>query len=57
MEACLEVVGVNFRQECPMATSAQMSMTEYLHSTFEPDAEYVNGEIEERNVDLEHRPN
>jgi Uma2 family endonuclease len=33
-----------------MATSAQMSMTEYLHSTFEPDAEYVNGEIEERNV-------
>jgi Uma2 family endonuclease len=33
-----------------MATSAQISMTEYLHSTFEPDAEYVNGEIEERNV-------
>jgi Uma2 family endonuclease len=33
-----------------MTTSAQMSMTEYLHSTFEPDAEYVNGEIEERNV-------
>jgi Uma2 family endonuclease len=33
-----------------MATSAQISMTEYLHSTFEPDAEFVNGEIEERNV-------
>jgi Uma2 family endonuclease len=33
-----------------MATSAQISITEYLHSTFEPDAEYVNGEIEERNV-------
>jgi Putative restriction endonuclease len=25
-------------------------MMEYLHSTFEPDGEYVNGEIEERNV-------
>jgi hypothetical protein len=33
-----------------MATSAQISITEYLHSTFEPDAEYVNGEIEQRNV-------
>jgi Uma2 family endonuclease len=33
-----------------MATSARMSMTEYLHSTFEPDAEYVNGEIQERNI-------
>jgi Uma2 family endonuclease len=33
-----------------MATSAQISMTEYLHSTFEPDAEYVNGEIEQRNM-------
>jgi Uma2 family endonuclease len=33
-----------------MATSARISITEYLHSTFEPDAEYVNGEIEERNV-------
>jgi Uma2 family endonuclease len=33
-----------------MATSAQISITEYLHSTFEPDAEFVNGELEERNV-------
>jgi hypothetical protein len=40
----------SFCQEWPMATSAQMSMTEYFHSIFEPDAEYVNGEIEQRNV-------
>jgi hypothetical protein len=33
-----------------MATSAQISVTEYLRSAFDPDAEYVNGEIEERNV-------
>jgi hypothetical protein len=33
-----------------MATSAQISMKQYLHSAFEPDAEFVNGEIEERNV-------
>jgi Uma2 family endonuclease len=33
-----------------MATSAQISVAEYLRSTFDPDAEYVNGEIEERNV-------
>jgi len=33
-----------------MATSAQMSVAEYLRSTFDPDAEYVNGELEERNV-------
>jgi Uma2 family endonuclease len=33
-----------------MATSAQISVTEYLRSTFDPDAEYVKGEIEERNV-------
>ena len=33
-----------------MTASAQISMTEYLNSTFEPDAEYVNGEIEQRHV-------
>ncbi len=33
-----------------MATTAQISMTEYLRSTFKPDAEFVNGGIEERNV-------
>ena len=31
-----------------MATTAQVSMSEYLHTVYEPDAEYVDGEIEER---------
>ncbi len=33
-----------------MATSTQISLEEYLHTSYEPDAEYVDGEIEERNV-------
>ncbi len=33
-----------------MATSTQISLGEYLHTSYEPDAEYVDGEIEERNV-------
>ena len=33
-----------------MATSTQISLEEYLHPSYEPDAEYVDGEIEERNV-------
>ncbi len=31
-----------------MATIAQVPVEEYLHSGYEPDAEYVDGEIEER---------
>jgi Uma2 family endonuclease len=33
-----------------MPAAAQISVTEYLRSTFEPDAEYVNGQIEERHL-------
>lgn len=33
-----------------MAASTQISLEEYLQTSYEPDAEYVDGEIEERNV-------
>jgi len=38
-----------------MATTASISVEEYLHSTYEPDLEYVDGQLEERNVgEIEH---
>ena len=33
-----------------MSTATHISEAEYLRSTFEPDAEYVDGEVRERNV-------
>jgi Uma2 family endonuclease len=33
-----------------MATAARIPIEVYLHSSYEPDAEYVDGDIEERNV-------
>jgi Uma2 family endonuclease len=33
-----------------MATTTHIPMEVYLHSSYEPDADYVDGEIEERNV-------
>jgi Uma2 family endonuclease len=33
-----------------MATTSQIPVEEYLRTAYEPDAEYVDGEIEERNV-------
>ncbi len=33
-----------------MATSAQVSLEEYLGTSYEPDLDYVDGELEERNV-------
>jgi Uma2 family endonuclease len=33
-----------------MATSAQITITEYLHTSYRPDREYVDGEVRERNV-------
>ncbi|MGH9722661.1 MAG: Uma2 family endonuclease, partial [Bryobacteraceae bacterium] len=33
-----------------MSTATQISVEEYLSSTYDPDCEYVDGEIEERNV-------
>ena len=33
-----------------MAAAAQVSVSEYLHTVYEPDAEYVDGEVEERAV-------
>ena len=33
-----------------MAVSTQISLEEYLHTSYDPDAEYVDGEIEERSV-------
>jgi len=33
----------------------QLSVEDYLHSVYEPDAEYVDGELQERNVgEIEH---
>lgn len=38
-----------------MATSAQISVDEYLRTTYRPDCDYVDGELEERNVgELDH---
>src|ERR1700738_2140648 len=33
-----------------MATSIQIPVDEYLHTSFRPDREYVDGEVRERNV-------
>ena len=33
-----------------MATATRLTLEQYLKTPYEPDAEYVNGEIEERNV-------
>jgi len=33
-----------------MATTAHISLEEYLRTPFEPDAEYVGGEVQERNM-------
>jgi len=38
-----------------MATTAQISLEQYLLTPFEPDAEYVGGEVQERNMgEYEH---
>jgi Uma2 family endonuclease len=38
-----------------MATSTHISLEQYLNTAYEPDAEYVDGEVEERNVgEYEH---
>ena len=38
-----------------MATTATISVEEYLDSSFEPDMEYIDGQLEERNVgEIEH---
>ena len=33
-----------------MATATQISISEYLDTTYRPDCEYIDGEIQERNV-------
>jgi Uma2 family endonuclease len=33
-----------------MATAAQISVSEYLETTYRPDCDYVDGEVRERNV-------
>ncbi len=33
-----------------MATPTQISITEYLNTSYRPDREYVDGEVRERNV-------
>jgi Uma2 family endonuclease len=38
------------REGLPMATATQISLEQYLQTPFEPDAEYVGGEIQERNM-------
>jgi Uma2 family endonuclease len=38
-----------------MATATQISVTEYLNTTYRPDRDYVNGEVLERNLgEYEH---
>ncbi len=38
-----------------MATTVQISLEEYLRTPWEPDAEYVRGEVQERNMgEYEH---
>jgi Uma2 family endonuclease len=38
-----------------MATTAQISLEQYLQTPYEPDAEYVRGEVQERNMgEYEH---
>ena len=38
-----------------MATTALISVGEYLNTTYHPDCDYIDGEIQERNVgELEH---
>jgi Uma2 family endonuclease len=38
-----------------MATTTAISVETYLHSTYEPDMEYIDGHLEERNVgEIEH---
>ena len=38
-----------------MATTTRITLDQYLKTPFEPDAEFVNGEVEERNVgEYEH---
>ena len=33
-----------------MATTTRIPLEQYLHTVYEPDAEYVDGEVEERPV-------
>jgi hypothetical protein len=33
-----------------MANATQISVTEYLQTSYRPDREYVDGEVRERNV-------
>src|SRR6185437_15197541 len=35
-----------------MSTAVQISLEEYLSNTYEPDCDYVDGALEERNVGL-----
>jgi hypothetical protein len=49
------IVGLQTRVNCQqrtslMATATRITIEQYLKTPFEPDAEFVNGEIEERNV-------
>jgi Uma2 family endonuclease len=38
------------RDTIPMATAALISLSEYLSNTYEPDCDYIDGELQERNV-------
>jgi hypothetical protein len=33
-----------------MATTAQIALSDYLKTSYDPDLEYVDGELQERNV-------
>ena len=38
-----------------MATTSLVSLSDYLHSSYEPDADFVDGHIEQRPVgELDH---
>jgi Uma2 family endonuclease len=43
-------VGTIQKTEGAMASTTQISLSEYLQTTYHPDCEYVDGELQERNV-------
>ena len=55
---CLEPIFLKYTgaEGVPISTATQISLEQYLRTPFEPDAEYVGGEVQERNMgEYEHQ--
>lgn len=53
MQGALEVWhggGIMRASEVPMATKALIPVSEYLRTSYSPDCDYVDGEVQERNL-------